>query len=148
MIQIKCHTGIKKELLKEFEEEQWPIADKEHYGNNLPNFEKSQYTIIASSESGIVGYIYMSIDMGVTKIDSLLVHSEHQRKGIASSLLKKAELKAAKELCHVLTVETGFNWKAKEFYESHGYEVTVILKEYYDKKDFVLLEKRISSNTQ
>jgi len=143
MTDITIHEGEQKDFLKAFEDEQWPLADKQHYGERMPNFSINKYTILAQEGDKIIGYMYLETDMGVAKVNSLLVHNEFQRKGIASALMKKAEEKAKTEGCHILTVETGKEWGAKEFYESQGFTTIANLKEYYGKNDFVLMEKRI-----
>ncbi len=143
VLKISVYKGIKKSMLKAFEDEQWPIADKEHYGDAIPHFRKQKYTIVAIEGSLIVGHAYLFIDTGVATIDSLLVHHTLRRKGIASALLQEAESKAKVENCHVVSLETGRDWKAKEFYEKHGYTTRAILEGYYGNKDFLLMDKRI-----
>ena len=145
MTKITVHEGDQIDALKEFKEEQWPIADKEHYGDKILNFSNPKYTILAKEDDQIVGFICMEIDMGVAIINDLLVHNEFQRKGIASALMQKAEEKAKEEECHILKLETGDDWGAKNFYETQGYTVIANLKQYYDKRDFVLMEKRIEN---
>lgn len=143
MMRIRSYKGVKKKMLKTFEHEQWPIADKEHYGNEMPDFRYQKYSIIASEGADILGFIFLTINVGVATIDSLLVHESLRRKGIASSLLKKAEEKAKKEGCHLIRLETGEDWSARKFYEKHGYTVRALLKGYYGKRDFVLMDKGI-----
>ena len=144
MVKITLHSGEKRELLKKFESEQWPIADKEHYGDDA-EYGKAKYTLIAYEKEKVVGNIYMSTEMGVATIDSLLVHNEFQRLGIATELLQQAELKAKEDSCHVVRIETGKAWKARIFYEKQGYETIATFFNYYNNEDFIVLEKRISS---
>ena len=143
MIDITIHEGEQKDLLQRFEGEQWPLADRLHYGDRIPDLSIKKYTILAQEGDKIIGYIYLETDMGVAAINSLLVHNDFQRKGVASELMQNAEEKAKTEGCHLLKVETGKEWGAKQFYESQGFATTANLKEYYDKRDFVLMEKRI-----
>lgn len=143
MIEISIHETELRDLLQSFSDEQWPIADKEHHGDVPPDFLTRKYTILAKENDQIVGYMYLEIDMGVALINSLLVHNNFQRKGVASELTRKAEEKAKKESCHILKLETGKNWGSMKFYESQGYAVIADLKQYYNKEDYVLMEKRI-----
>ena len=147
MISIESFDGIRKDILEEFEKEQWPIADKKHFGDEMPDFTKKHYTILAKENSQIVGFIKMEIDMGVATVSSLLVHDNTQRKGVGSALLQKAEDIAQQESSHVITLQTGESWDAKNFYEAQGYKVTAKLHHYYGKQDFVFMEKRLGTDT-
>lgn len=145
MSKITIHEGEQKDLLKAFEDEQWPIADKEHFGDEMPDFTKKKYTVVAEDNGQIVGFIKMETDMGVATINSLLVHADFQRSGIGTELIKKAESQAIDNNCHLIKLETGEGWLAKNFYEKHGYETIAHLKGYYGKRDFVLMQKSILS---
>lgn len=141
-MKINCFDGHQKDLVKDIESE-WPDADKEHYGDSLPNFNKSDHTLIAYENDIAIGFIFMSIDTGVATIDSILVRNAFRNKGIGTDLLKEAETKAIEKKCHVIKLETGKDWGAKSLYESQGYELRAELKEYYGKYDFVLMDKRL-----
>lgn len=148
MFSIEYHEGIRKDLLNEFETEQWPIADKEHFGDEMPDFTKQKYTILAKEDSQTVGFIKMETDMGVATIHSLLVHNEFQGKGVGTALIKQAEEIAKEKACHMIKLETGKDWHAKPFYESQGFVTVTELKEYYGKRDFVLMEKRLNVSSE
>ncbi len=142
-VKITCHKGVKRKMLQAFESAQWPLADEEHYGKDAPDFRKDKFTIVAKQDDAIVGFIFMMIDTGVATVDSLLVHHKSRREGVGTMLLKKAEEKAKELGCHVIRLETGHDWHAKKFYEKHGYTFQALLKEYYGKRDFILMDKRI-----
>jgi ribosomal protein S18 acetylase RimI-like enzyme len=143
MIEITSYKGVKKKLLKEFESEQWPISDFEHYGNDAPEFKKEKFTFVAFEDARIVGFIIVTIDTGVANIDALLVHDKSRRKGIGNLLLQKAEVTAKDKGCHVVKLETGEDWNARKLYEKRGYLFRASLKEYYGKRDFILMDKKI-----
>jgi hypothetical protein len=42
---------------------------------------------------------------------------------------------------HKAWLETGADWKAKDFYESKGYQIRANLNNYYAHQDFVLMDK-------
>ena len=129
--------------LKAFEKQEWIHADKEHYGENLPDFTKTTYTYIAQEDKKIIGFIKFTTDLGVACIDSLMVGRTAQRKGIGSQLVQKAEQEAKKLGCHKVWLETGVDWSARKLYESLGYTLRCTLPKYYAKKDFVILDKEI-----
>ena len=133
MIKITVHEGGQTDALKEFENEQWPIADREHFGDEMPDFTKKKYIIVAKEEDRIVGFIKMETDMGVAKINSLLVHADFQGKGVGSALIQEAEAQTTQNECHTIILETGEDWHARKFYEKQGYTVITNLKKYYGK---------------
>lgn len=143
MLDITILAGQEKDALEKFKEEHWLAADEEHYGANIPNFRKHEYTLIARDGEKVVGYIYLLVDTDVALIESFLVHTGERRKGIGAALLKRAEEKAAEEGCHVIKLETGVDWHAKEFYEKQGYTLRAHLPNYYGGRDFILMDKRL-----
>lgn len=143
MIDIACHKGSQKKLLRAFESEQWPLADAEHYGENLPSFHKSTWTLIAEERGKIIGFVTVLVDTGVCRIESLLVHNRWRRKRVGAALLTEAEDLALEKGCHVMILETGEDWHARFFYEKHGYAVRAELKGYYGERDFVMMDKRL-----
>lgn len=143
MLDIEILDGTQKELVKEFEEVNWPKSDHEHYGDDMPSFRKESYTIVAREGSAIVGFVFLLIDTGVATVDSLLVDYAKHRSGVGSALLAAAEDHARAKDCHVMKIETGVDWGARAFYEKNGYGLRAELKGYYGKRDFVLLDKKL-----
>lgn len=127
--------------LKKFKEEEWSTADLEHYGTTELDFNKHEVTLVAELENQIVGYINIELESGVCYIDSLIVSSKHQRKGIGKDLVKKAEERAKKQGCHKITLETGADWRARKLYEKLEYKIVAELNNYYHNKDFILMDK-------
>ncbi len=143
MIDIRVLDGLQKELLKPFEDEQWPLADEEHYGHDLPAFRKDSRTIIASQDGRIIGFAEIFVDTGVAHLENIIVHAEERGKNVGAALLMKAEETAKALGVHKMKTETGATWGARAFYEKHGYVLRAELKNYYGNRDFVLLDKEI-----
>lgn len=109
--------------VKEFTEEQWKIADMEHYGK-IADWKPFQYVLSVAEGENIVGVLKFRGSGGVVHITELIVSSTNQGKGIGKELMVKME-KMAKNLgCHKLYLHTGKGWKAVEFYKSMGFKKT------------------------
>lgn len=130
-------------LFKSFKKEEWPEADKEHYGSQQPDFSKHSFTFVAKKEVEILGYIFFTIEQGVAYIDSLIVGKKIRRQGVAKQLMEKAENEAKSVGAHKIYLETGIDWDAKHLYELLGYKVRVILPNHYGHRDFVLMDKEL-----
>jgi GNAT superfamily N-acetyltransferase len=141
MIKISTHDGALKEALDAFKEAHYPAADLEHYGASQPNFRKLTWTLVARDGEDIAGFLLLVIDTDVAIIDEFLVHTDKRRQGVGMSLLRSAEEKAREQGCHVVKLETGADWKARQFYEKHGYVLRAELNRYYGGRDFVLMDK-------
>ena len=140
---IEKLKDTKNDELAAFKEKEWVYADEEHYGDTPPDLTKYEHSYIAKENGKIVGAIDVIIDTGVMSIKSLLVAQDAQRRGIGSSLIKKVEEEAKKHDCHKIWIITGSDWNARKLYESFGYIFRCILPEYFDGKDFVILDKEI-----
>ncbi|MBP6857676.1 MAG: GNAT family N-acetyltransferase [Candidatus Pacebacteria bacterium] len=121
----------------------WSSADKEHYGDNQPNFFKETFTLIAKDDYEVVGYITIICDSGVAQIEPLMVDPDKKGQGIGSVLLQEAEKIAKEKSIHKLWLETGKDWKSKDFYIKHGYIIRVELPNHTGNYDFVLMDKMI-----
>ncbi len=130
-------------LLGVFKSEEWPEADKEHYGNKEINFSKNFYTLVAKEEDKILAYISFFIELGVAQIDSLIVGKKSRRKGLAKILINEVEAQVKLLGVHKIRLETGIDWNARLLYEKLGYNTRAILPNYYANKDFVLMDKDI-----
>lgn len=82
---------INNEALEQFKSKVWPIADREHYGDQMPNFTKEEFMLVATEGEEIVGYISVLIDSGVDQIEPLMV--DPRGTGIGSVLIQAAEAK-------------------------------------------------------
>ncbi len=132
-----------REELSQFKSVNYPTIDKDRYGDPLPDFTLTEVTLIARDNGNIVGYLDMSVCLGVASLKSLMVGMEYQGKGFGSELVQKAEEKARNLNAHKVTVETGLSWKAKPFYEKLGYAVRAVLPNDFNGEDAVLLDKML-----
>lgn len=142
---ITSLNDIKAAELKKFNDAEWKKADYEHYGKALPDFGVLNHTFIAEELGIIIGQIEIKINQGVAQIESLLVGSEYQGKGVGRQLVQEAEKWMIQNGAHKVTLETGLYWSAKIFYEKLGYEVRVILPNDVSHQDFVLMDKMLGS---
>jgi ribosomal protein S18 acetylase RimI-like enzyme len=129
--------------LESFKSLVWPLADKEHYGENQPKFYKKEFTLVAKQDNEIVGYVSVVADTGVAQIEPLMVKIELKGKGIGTKLLETAERKAKSLGVHKVWIETGSDWLAKGFYEKHGYQVRTTLPNHTGGHEFVLMDKML-----
>ncbi len=130
-------------LLENIKSNAWPPADREHYGENQPEFYKKEFTLAVKESEEIVGYVSVIIDTGVAQIEPLMVKTERKGMGIGTMLIKAAEEKAKSLGAHKVWLETGSDWKSKAFYEKHGYSIRTILPNHTDGREFVLMDKML-----
>ncbi len=142
-MEIITYSPIDQEKLEAFKASVWPAADIEHYGNNQPNFFREEITLLAKDGDEIVGYVTIIADSGVAQIEPLMVAVERKGQGIGSKLLVAAEEKAKSLGIHKVWLETGSDWKARSFYEKHGYTVRTILPNHTGGREFVLMDKML-----
>lgn len=126
-----------------FKAANYPSIDKDHYGDPLPDFTQTDITLVAREGTNIVGYLDMSVCLGVASLKSLMVGVDYQGKGFGTALVENAEEKARSLNAHKVTVETGLGWKAKPFYEKLGYTLRTILPNDFNGEDAVLLDKML-----
>lgn len=136
-------TDSNQNDLETFKSSVWPTADREHYGNNQPNFFKEEFTLLAKERDQIIGYITVIADSGVAQIEPLMVAVDQKGKGIGTMLLQAAEEKVKSLGCHKLWLETGMGWKAKDFYLKHGFTIRTMMPNHTGNKDFVLMDKML-----
>ncbi len=130
-------------ILKEFDKHEWFSADREHYGEQELDFTKHKFAFVAREEERMIGYISLTFDLGVVYMESLIVSEKYRGQGIAAKLVALAEEKGRSLGAHKIRLETGYDWKAKDFYEKLGYEVRAHLPNYYAHRDFVLMDKEL-----
>ncbi|MCC6198840.1 GNAT family N-acetyltransferase [Candidatus Nomurabacteria bacterium] len=142
-MEIREYTTADKEKLDIFNELAWTSADEEHYRDVEPDFYKKEVVLVAFEGEMIVGYGAMKIDTGVAQIEPLIVLRECKGKGIGSALLSEAEARAKETSVHKVWLETGADWKAKDFYLKHGYVVRAELPNHIGGQTFLLMDKMI-----
>ncbi len=130
-------------LLQDFKDTEYPKVDKEHYGENLPNFETYEFTLTSKEDEKITGFIHIIVRLGIAYIDSLLVGEQFRKKGIGQKLVIEAETKAKFLGAHKIWLDTGLNWGAKEFYERLGYTIRTILPNDVAHQDCILMDKML-----
>ena len=81
-----------------------------------------QYFICAVYENKIIGFASLAID---GYLDFMYVHKDYQGRGIASALYRHLEVRAA-------------NLQLSKIYS----EVSISAKPFFEKKDFVVIEKQ------
>jgi ribosomal protein S18 acetylase RimI-like enzyme len=113
----------KFEPLESFKRAEYPEVDKDHYGDVRPDFKEYHFTLLAEEEESIIGYISVTVKMGIAYIESLLVGKAHRNKGVGKSLVLQAEEKAKSYNAHKIWLETGANWGTEKFYADLGYSV-------------------------
>lgn len=136
---IKILKSSDKEL-KAFGEREWPIADKEHYGEQV-KYNVREFIYKATENKKIVGSIKGKLEAGVLYVDYLIVAHDKTGQGVGKALMKKLETTAKKLGSHKAHLITGKGWQAEKFYQSLGYKVVAILPKHHFKKDFVMYEK-------
>lgn len=129
--------------LKRFKDKEYPILDREHYGNNPPDFSPKEMTLIVKDAGAMYGFISFIVKAGIAYIDSVLVDRQHRGKGIGRRLVATAEKKARMLGAHKIWLETGASWPARRFYESLGYSTRAVLPNDVGHKDCVLMDKML-----
>ncbi|MEX2028521.1 MAG: GNAT family N-acetyltransferase [Candidatus Curtissbacteria bacterium] len=128
--------------IKKFSDEEWKIADMEHFGRPS-NWKTKKFTYKAVEGGEVVGILMVEYEVGVLYIGDLLVSHKHRHKGIGKELMEKAE-ELAKELkAHKIYLETGKDWEAEKFYTALGFKPEGILKNHNMHADFVIYSKFI-----
>lgn len=140
---IEVLQDIDSATFSSFKKKEYPEVDKEHYGLPLPDFTEHKYTLVAKENNQIVGYITISVELGVAYIISLLVAKKYQRQGIATKLIRQAEQKAKELGAHKIWLNTGVHWDAKHLYTRLGYIQRCTLPNFYGHQDFILLDKAL-----
>ena len=143
MINITLLDETKTDSLKKFGAQEWPGADREHFGDKQVDFTKPEFTLVAHDGTTVVGYIKCIFDMGVLYLDSIIVAEKYRGQGIATRLVTAAEDKGKIMGAHKIKLETGSDWKARGFYEKLGFKVRARLDNYYAHQDFVLMDKDV-----
>ena len=130
-------------LLKKLSSLEWPGADREHYGEEKLDFTKHTFAFAARDGEKVIGYITLMLDLGVLYMESLIVAEQYRGQGIATRLVLAAEERGRSMGAHKMRLETGSDWKARNFYEKLGYRVRAELPDYYANRDFVLMDKEL-----
>lgn len=135
-------TKASKRQIEPFEKRVWHDANIEHFGKDVPWFEK-KFIFKATIDSQVVGTVSGKFSPGVLYIESLIVDKAYQRQGVGKRLIERATSFAKKHNVHKMSLTTGIDWEATKFYESLGFTKVCILKNHYYHIDCILYEKII-----
>lgn len=138
---IKILKKINKNI-RGFEEKEWEIADKEHYGQSY-DWHHKNFVLVAYENDTIIGTLEFHVKVGVAEISTLIVASTQRRKGIGITLLQEAEKIAYKHNVHKMYLITGKGWKAENLYKSFGMTQTGDMPNHYANRDYVEYSKFI-----
>lgn len=104
----------------------------------------SSYLFVAVENDEVVGYAVLDTVLDEGSLLDIAVDSNHRRKGVAKALFSKLFEKASKKNLSFITLEVrSSNCSAIALYESLGFEVVAVRKNYYSKptEDAVLMTK-------
>ncbi len=114
----------KSDVVKKFEEIEWPIVDKEHYGTADVDFTIHPFFLAAEDNDEVVGIIQGKIQGGVCTINDLIVAHNKRGQGVGTELMAEIERYAANSGAHKIRLVTGDGWPAIKFYEKLSYKET------------------------
>ena len=116
--------------------------DFEHFGK-LVEWKERKFRFKAMDDGRIVGTISGKFESGVLRISTIIIDESERGKGIGIVLMQKAENFGIKLGAHKVWLETGADWKARQFYESLGYKKEAGLPDHYFHHDFVIYSKML-----
>src|SRR6056297_863635 len=105
-MEIKACSESDEVALKAFKDGEWCLADAEHFGDNPPDFSEHSFTFLAKEDDIIVGQIRGAVSQGIAKIESLLVGSGQQGRGIGRELVTSLETAIRATGAHKIELET------------------------------------------
>lgn len=103
--------------------------------------ESGYYFVFAEIDGKCVAYTCYGPDpmtKSCFELYWIVTHNDFRKKGIGQKLLEYTHSQAAKQGCSMIVAETSGREKYKptrEFYDSTGYKLEAVLKDYYDKGD-------------
>lgn len=138
---------MKSKRLRAFKRTEWKLIHPAHYGVEInEEYWNTKHLLLEAVEGkNIIGALVGELMAGVLHIKELIVKHDRRKMGIGKMLLAKAEEWAKRQGAHEMYLTTGIKWKAKDFYEKHGFIVSARLPNFYSKTDFVLLRKLLDS---
>jgi ribosomal protein S18 acetylase RimI-like enzyme len=136
-------TGASKKSVKAFNKKAWHGVDIEHCGRTV-DWRGREFRFKALDGERIVGTISGKFESGILHIGALIVDKNERGKGIGKALLLKAEELGVKMGAGKVSLETGKDWEASNFYESMGYKKEPELPDYYYHTDFAVYSKTLT----
>ncbi len=136
--------NIKKtsQKIKDFENKQRQLSDKEHRGTNVPNFEKKIIKLVAyDKQKNPIGILDMTIETENAHIENIQVSSSHRRQWIGQKLVIAAEQIASEKKCYKIWLDTIEDRWAVNFYKRMKYEITWKFEKHYFGKNAIIFTK-------
>lgn len=133
------------QVLKEFLTTEWDLVDTEHFGEvtRLYSQKRFIYVVRNDEDQKIIGYAVLETNMGVATIVSIVFKQTEHIEDLGRDLIKYIIDDARKKECHVIKLETGTHWHAREMYEEMGFKIRAILPDYYSNQEHVLMDMRL-----
>lgn len=85
-----------------------------------PEHEAQELILLANSDSGIVGGLFVQTQLAWLRISIVAVHPKRRSQGIGAALLAEAERQAVLRRCKYAYVDT-MEYQAPDFYRAHGF---------------------------
>lgn len=105
--------------------------------------EEVYFFKVTDEDNKLLGGIILVIDERKTAIMcDLWVEEPFRGRGIASALIREAELKAKERGCHLVLIGT-YDFEAKPLYDKHGYELIETMMDYPKGHEHYFLKKRL-----
>jgi ribosomal protein S18 acetylase RimI-like enzyme len=132
-------------VLKEFLTTEWDLVDTEHFGEVTRLYSEKRFIYIVRNDNDnkIMGYAVLETNMGVATVMSVVFKKTDNIEDLGRDLLKYIIENARQKECHVIKLETGTHWKAREMYEELGFKIRAILPDYYGEQEHVLMDMRL-----
>ncbi len=112
--------------------------------------ESGYFVTVAEVEEAVVGYITYGLTpltIGTWDVYWIAVDPQEKGKGIGTALLEDAEKEIKGANGYLILIETSGTTEyenTRGFYESRGYEVACVIKDYYNRgDDLVTFQKRL-----
>lgn len=124
---------------------EWEKADRRLHGKDYDSYEwQGEGCVIAQLAGALVGIAKFAHEGGVLWLEELLVFESYRGQGVGTKLLQHIFDYAKEHRCHKITLETDERLEAVELYKKVGFEVEVVLKNHYAKKDAILMSTYLS----
>jgi ribosomal protein S18 acetylase RimI-like enzyme len=116
--QIKVHS------IKPYIEKIWGWEDKAQLEYHIKDFEQNHIQIILDDDSNELGLLTITEDSRSINLKSILIHSDVQRTGIGTKIIKDIIQRARSTNKSIELQVFKINGRAKNLYERLGFVVT------------------------
>jgi len=108
--------------------------------------QKQAFIVVSEMDDHVVGYCIMYYVLDEGEIARIAVDGSQRRKGIGRKILDEVK-KACQEkgISRILLDVRESNTSARDFYESYGFQIDGVRKNFYDfpKENAILMSKNI-----